>query len=146
MILGLTNRCSTSNDFETDRKERTLVELKKYFDNAASGINVEQYLLMCEQLGDEPDPDKIPPDYDSFPSYVHTGMEIFNALTDTYTGGMQPVYSGKNLSALPVLFDLYLIDDKEDRMDIFDIVRFLDNRARKQAMDEAKKAAKKASK
>lgn len=144
MTLGLTNKCSVSIDFEQDRQEATLDYLGRYFDNASKGISTEKYLEMCATYGDEPDPSKIPPDYSSFPVYVHVAMEIFNALPDTYSGGMSPMYTGKDISSLPVLFDLYLVD-KHMQMKTFEVIRFLDNRARKQAIKEAEKAAKKAS-
>jgi hypothetical protein len=132
-----------SNDFENSRQEATLEYLAKYFDNASSGITTEQYLNMCQVMGDEPDINKLPPAFESFPSYVQIALEIFNALPDTYSGGMSPVYTGKNLAALNILFELYLV--KDESMKVFDVIRFLDNRARKQAIKEAEKANKKAS-
>ena len=126
-----------SNDFETDRQEATLSYLVKYFDNSNAGVSAEQYLAMCKVMGDEPDMNKLPPEFGSFPSYVQIALEIFNALPDTYSGGMSPIYVGKNLSSLPVLFDLYLVGD--EKMQVFEVIRFLDNRARKQAIKEASK-------
>ena len=99
---------------------------------------------MCEVYGDTPDPNKMPPEYDSFPSYVHVAMEIYNALPDTYSGGMAPVYTGKNLSSLQVLFDLFRVDT-DDRLVVFEVIRFLDTKAREQSMRDAEKANKKAS-
>jgi len=138
------SRCLTSNDFETDRQEATLKYLGKYFDNAKVGMTTEKYLIMCETFGDKPDPEKIPPEYGSFPTYVHVAMEIFNALPDLYCGGMSPIYTGKAISSLPVLYDLYMVDNHM-KMKTFDVIRFLDNRARQQAVKEAEKANKKAS-
>lgn len=134
--------CLISNDFEANRQDATLEYLAKYFDNATQGVTVEQYLAMCKAMGDEPDMNKIPPDFNSFPVYVQVSLEIFNSLPDTYSGGMSPVYTGKNLSSLPILFELYLVED--EKMRIFEVIRFLDNRARKQAIKEAEKANKKA--
>lgn len=136
--------CSISNDFETDRQEATLDYLGTYFDNAQTGMDTAKYLKMCELMGDEPDMNKIPPDYSSFPAYVHVAIEIFNSLPDTFSGGMSSVYSGKNFSSLPVLYELYLVDN-EDKLKVFEVIKFLDTRARKQAIKEAEKAAKKAS-
>jgi hypothetical protein len=98
---------------------------------------------MCKAMGDEPDMNKMPPDYGDFPSYVHTAMEIFNSLPDTYSGGMSSVYAGKNISALPVLFEIFEVSN-HNKMKIFEVVSFLDNRARKQAIKAAERAAKKA--
>ena len=139
------NRCSVCTDFETDRAEATLDYLKKYLDNAKVGITADTYIMMEEQLGGEIDPDKIPPSFEDFPSYVHQGIEIFNALPDTYSGGMSSMYVGKNYSSLEVLFSLYLIEG-EDRFTVFEIIRFLDGRAREASYKEAKKSADKAKK
>ena len=135
--------CLISNDFEASRHEDTFKYLTIYFDNANTGMNTEKYLAMCLALGDEPDPNKIPPDYNSFPPYVHTGIDIFNSLPDTYSGGMSPVYAGKNFSSLTALFDIFQVDSRSERMQVFEVIRFLDTRARKQAIREAEKAAKK---
>jgi len=138
---GLTNKCSVSTDFEISRHESTLEYLGKYFDNATSGVSIERYLEMCEVMGDTPDPEKMPPDYGDFPAYVHIGIEIFNALPDMYSGGTTPIYTGKDLASLTMLFELYLVEVSM-RMKTFEIIRFLDNRARTQAIKAAEKANK----
>lgn len=141
MKHGLTNKCSVSTDFETSRQEHTLEYLAKYFDNSATGMTTSKYLQMCEMMGDTPDPRKLPPEYMDFPGYVHDSIDIFNALPDTYSGGMSTVYVGKDLSSLSVLFDLFLVA-QDYRMKVFRVIQFLDNRARKQAIKEANKARK----
>jgi hypothetical protein len=73
---------------------------------------------------------------------VHVALDIFNALPDLYSGGMSPMYTGKDLSALNVLYDLFEVN-AADRMLIFRVIQEVDARARKQAIDQAKKAAKK---
>ena len=141
MKLGLTNKCSVSTDFETNREEATLEYLGKYFDNARTGMTPQRYFEMCAAMGDVPEEHKIPPDYEDFPLYVHDGIEIFNALPDTYISGMSTVYIGKDYSAITCLFDIFKVD-VDMRMKVFKVIKFLDNRARKQAATEAKNAAK----
>lgn len=105
-------------------------------------MTTERYIRMCEEFGDEVDLDTIPPDYMDFPSYVHTAIQIFNALPDNYTSTMESVlYIGKDYSALPILFELYLVDDC-DKMLVFTVVQFLDSRARRKAVEAAKKKSK----
>jgi hypothetical protein len=145
LILGSTNRCLAYTDFETDRKEATLDYLKQFLDNAKVGVTAETYIRMEEQLGGEIDPDKIPPSFEDFPLYVHQGVEIFNALPDTYSGGMSSMYVGKNYSSLEIFFSLYLIEGA-DRLSVFEVIKFLDGRARDASYKEAKKSADKASK
>ena len=94
---------------------------------------------MCLQMGDEPEWDKCPPSFDDFPTYVHDALDIFNALPDTYSGGMEPIYSGKNIGPFTDLCTLYEVSD---RLMVFEIVQFLDNQAREQAIRAAKKKSK----
>lgn len=94
---------------------------------------------ICERMGDEPDPDKIPPDYSDLPLFVQEAMEIYSKLPDTYTGGNVSTYAGKNVSALPFLLDTYLITNASDRMHITDIILHLDRVNVKNSVEKAKK-------
>ena len=42
-----------------------------------------QYLDMCEQMGEDPDWEKCPPDAEDFPDIVITAINIFNSLIIT---------------------------------------------------------------
>ena len=97
------------------------------------GMTREKYFQMCEQLGDEPDQEKIPLELEDFPDYVNIGMEIFNVLPDTYTSlGMEGVmYTGKDLSSLSFLArEIFEVEDREELKSVFSIVAYLDTRAR----------------
>lgn len=104
-------------------------------------MTADKYIDMEERIGAEIDPNKIPPSLEDFPYYVITGMEIFNSLPDTYTGGMNSIYAGKDYSALSAMWDLYLVDEQCDRMKVFEILNLLDSRCKDQAFKAAKKAA-----
>jgi hypothetical protein len=102
----------------------------------------ERYILMCEEFGDEIDWAVMPPDFMDFPGYVHSAIRIFNALPDNYTGTMETVlYVGKDYGALSTLFELYQVAD-EDRLLVFDVVQFLDSRARRKAVEAVNKKSK----
>lgn len=90
-------------------------------------------------MGDEPDPDKIPPDYSDLPLFVQNALEIYSKLPDTYTGGNVSTYAGKNISALPFLLDTYLITDYWGRMEITDAILHLDRINVKNSVEKAKK-------
>jgi len=139
------SRSLVFTDFESDRSDATLDYLKSYLDNAKVGITPETYLRMEEQMGREPDYSNMPPDYDDFPTYVHLAIEIFNSLPDLYSGGMSSIYVGKNYSSLDVIYSMYLVEVGE-KMEIFNVLKFLDSRAKTSAMKEAQKAAKGAKK
>lgn len=96
---------------------------------AASKIDKEKYFFICEQMGHTPDPTKIPLDLGDFPEIVHIGMAIFNSLRDHYIPAEIPVYTGKDLTALPVLFDIYEITSTVDKEFILRIINILDREA-----------------
>lgn len=139
------SRSLVCTDFETDRSEATLEYLKRYLDNARAGITQESYIRMEEAFGNVVDLSKMPPCYEDFPDYVHIGLEIFNSLTDTFTGGMTSIYSGKNYSSLEVFMNIYDVE-KADRLKVLEVIKYLDSRARETALKDAKKAASKAKK
>lgn len=107
-------------------------------------MTTDRYFEMCQVFGDEPDPSKIPPDIYDFPDYVHIGLEIFNLLSDNFTSiGMgQPLFIGKDLTALETLFGVYAVD-KEERRYVIDVVELANERAKARAIRDAKKNSKK---
>jgi hypothetical protein len=108
-------------------------------------MSKDKYLHMCELMGDEPDLDKIPPDFYDFPWYIRYAFDIFNYLPDKYMGGgmSAPIYAGKDITALPVLFEAYQVDNPVDKLKIIKSINILDARARSKAIKEANKASKK---
>jgi hypothetical protein len=99
---------------------------------------------MCRLYNDAVDWNKCPPDIEDFPDYVHDALTLFNCLPDTYISTMDsPIYSGKDITALPVLFNVYSIRDCHyHRLLVFETIQFLDGRAREQALSERKKKGK----
>ena len=73
---------------------------------------MDKYLALCEQLGEEPDPEKMPPAMDLYPYEVQMAFFIYSLLQDTWDG-MNGMYMGKNLAGLSVLLDIYEIEDKK---------------------------------
>ena len=65
---------------------------------------------MCEQLGQEPDPAKMPVSLDSFPEEVQWAFVLFNHLPDRWEG-MSGSYLGKDWSPIQFFVDLYEIED-----------------------------------
>ncbi len=96
-------------------------------------------------MGEDPDPSKMPPEIEDFPTVVHQAFEVYNSLSDTYiNNSISVVFVGKEYSSFNIISDLILVPE-EDRLEVFRIVQFLDGRARKEALKEAERAAKKAS-
>lgn len=66
---------------------------------------------MCEQLGQEPDPKKIPPEIDDFPLDVQKAILIFNKLGDRIVPDIG--YLGKDYTSLPIHMRINNIDSEE---------------------------------
>lgn len=83
----------------------------KYLTNTKSGMTYEKYLNICDQLGEEPDINKIPPSLDDFPESMQKAIIIYNMLGDRIQADIG--YLGKDYSSLDVLIDIHNIDNKE---------------------------------
>lgn len=96
------------------------------------------------QLGEKPDPNRMPIDFSDFPPLVRDAIEIFNRLGDRYTStDLGPLYIGKDLSTLPLYYDTYLIQDADDKKLLLEIIQHLDSKQVKQAVSKWKQEAKK---
>jgi hypothetical protein len=104
-----------------------------------------QYLLMMEQLGNEPIPEEIPLEYGDFPILVQESMQIFSILPDVWDG-MSGTYMGKNYSILPYLMDtIFEVSDKQQTMQIILIIGsiVMKNRSEEQKARDRKAKTKK---
>ena len=75
-------------------------------------LPVDTYLRLCEQLGEEPDPEKMPPDRSEFPTEVQEAFLIHDMLPDRWEG-MSGSYLGKDYSSLSCMLDIYSIENKQ---------------------------------
>lgn len=115
-------------------REEALKRLEKLYNNLDAKMTQDRYLEMCSQLGKEPNPDEMPPEIGDFPEVVQVAMVIFNTLGDRVYPDVG--YVGKDYTNLPVLVDIYGVEDLELCMDV---LSFLDSRAIKTSSDQLKK-------
>ena len=78
-------------------------------------IDYEQYIRICEQLGEEPDPQKMPLTESDFPDEVQVAFFMFNLLSDVWEG-MSGSYMGKDWSGCDLLFSTYEVEDKRNTL------------------------------
>lgn len=71
--------------------------------------------MLCEQLGEEPDPTKMPLELSDFPEEVQVAFFIFSLLPDHYEG-MSGTYMGKYWDGIEYYFKLYEISDPKTIM------------------------------
>jgi hypothetical protein len=97
-------------------------------ESAPGGVTTEQYLLLCTQLGQTPDPSKIPKSINHFPPIIQTAMRIYHKLPDLTTSlGMEgSIYAGKDYSAFLNICKIYYIHDDYDRMIVMNVCEHLE--------------------
>ena len=67
-------------------------------------------MLLCEQLGEEPDPAKMPLTSSDFPEEVQAAFFMFSLLPDYYEG-MSGTYMGKHWNGIEYFFSLYEVHE-----------------------------------
>ena len=133
--MNLLMRCvSTLNDFAQNEREELFLRLEGFFNNSDTKMTRDRYFEMCEQLGKEPIESEIPVDWDDFPEIVQNAINIYNALGDRLAAEIG--YMGKSFELLPLLIDVYGI---EDTALLIEILNWLDARAIKKSSEALKK-------
>tara|TARA_Y100000114_G_scaffold147031_1_gene158359 strand:+ start:423 stop:752 length:330 start_codon:yes stop_codon:yes gene_type:complete len=97
----------------------------------------ERYLKMCEQMGQEPKQDEIPPDMDDFPQIAINAMITFSQLGDRVYPDIG--YIGKDFTNLPYYLDMYGVESVADKELFLEILTYLDSRAIKHSQDLLKR-------
>ena len=109
------NRCSRRpRKFYWEQVEQIQGLFVRYI-NQRDSIDVEKYLKVCEQLGEEPDPQKMPLSQSEFPIEVQVAFFMFDLLSDVFEG-MSGSYMGKDWSHCSQLFDIWEIGDQKTTM------------------------------
>lgn len=111
---------------------------------ADSDFNVDKYLLICEQLGEEPDPAKMPLEPSDFPEEVQVAFFMFSLLPDHWEG-MSGTYMGKYWDGIDYFFKLYDIENPRTILYIMKlyenaIVSYRSEQAEKKRKAEERKA------
>lgn len=75
-------------------------------------MTLEQYYLMCEQMGWEPKPEEIPLDPSDLSYNAQQALVLLNSLPDLWDG-MSGTWLGKDYSGLTAIMDIYNMEDRE---------------------------------
>ena len=108
--------------------------LEKWQKNSDSKMTKDKYLDMKEQLGQEPNWDECPPGDEDLPDLFIDAINIFNSLGDRVFPEIG--YIGKDYTNLPILLDLYKIDNVDLTMEA---LSRLDNHAIKKSQENLKR-------
>jgi hypothetical protein len=101
-------------------------------------MTAEQYLMMCEQMGWEPNEKEIPKDPSFLPDVVQSALIVFNILPDKIEG-MSGSWMGKDFSALETIMNIYEIEDRREVLDFILIIQreYSDYYSKQQKMRES---------
>lgn len=82
----------------------------------------DQYFEICEMLGNDPNEDEIPVEYEDLHEEVQEAIQIYNMLQDNWDT-MNGIYLGKVMTGI---MDIFRIMEVEDPKSIFYIITMLD--------------------
>lgn len=115
-------------------------KLEKFFQQTEANVKLDTYLAICEQRGEEPDPNRFPVEFTDFPETVQNTINIFNMLGDRIAADIG--YLGKDYTNLPLLIKAAGIEE-DDLEFCLEILSWLDSRAIKKSMDRMERERKK---
>jgi len=119
--------------------------LERYVRESSSKIDIDKYLSICEQLGQEPDPAKMPLDSSDFPEEVQVAFFIFSLLPDNWEG-MSGTYMGKNWDGIEYFFKLYDVSNRKVILYIMKLYEGIIVSYRAEESDKKRKAEERKSK
>ena len=99
-------------------------------------MSKDQYLEMCEQMGEEPNWERCPPAWEDFPQIIVDTVNIFNSLGDRVYPDIG--YVGKDFTNLNFLFELYKINLDIEKDWIFELLLFMDKMAIEESQQQIK--------
>ena len=85
-------------------------------------------------MGQEPNPEEIPPDMEDFPEIAILALNTFSSLGDRVYPDIG--YMGKDFTTLPYYIEMYGVEDNEL---FLEILTYLDSRAVKQSQETLKR-------
>jgi hypothetical protein len=96
----------------------------------------ERYFKMCEQMGQEPIEDEIPPAIEDFPNIAVSALEVFSQLGNRIYSDVG--FTGKDYTNLPLYMQIYKVP-KEDTELFLEILTYLERYAIESSQDSLKK-------
>lgn len=79
--------------------------------------------MMMDELGEEPDPNEIPPIFDDLIYEAQEAWIIYNSLQDVWEG-MSGTFMGKNKAGL---FDLFKVHETKNIKEVLTLISIIEN-------------------
>ena len=131
--------CFRSGKFYDEQIERIIGLLEKHIKSPQ--IDVEKYLKICEELGQEPDPNRMPMDFSEMPEQVQLAFFVYSYLPDRWDG-TSGLYLGKDWSSVHEIFRVYEISDQKI---VFALCKHIERFNMEKAHEEAERKRKRES-
>lgn len=125
----------TCRTFVLSQREELWKRLERWQNCVETKTNAETYFKICEQLGQDPDPDLIPPELEDFPIEVQAAIDVYNKLGDKLVADIG--YLGKDWTAVQYFEKVYDIENKEI---FYETILRLDERQIKKSATEMRQA------
>ena len=88
-------------------------------------MSKDQYLEMCEQMGEDPDWDKCPPEWEDFPNVIIDAVNIYYSLGSKIYPEVG--FTGKDYTKFDFLLDRYKIPAHHTDF-LFEILTYMEQR------------------
>ena len=98
-------------------------------------MSADRYFEICEQLGQEPELERIPIEWNDLPVLAQSAVYTFNMLGDRIEADIG--YLGKDYTNLPLIMETFEIEDNRELF--LEILNWLDQRAIKQNAEHMKR-------
>ncbi|WBF79380.1 hypothetical protein IACHDJAJ_00174 [Aeromonas phage vB_AdhS_TS3] len=84
-------------------------------------------MLVCQELEQEPDYSKKPLEFSELSEEAQLAVEIYNQMQDTFLapGMSAPIYTGKDITSLGVLYDIFDVPDAW-KITILEMINIID--------------------
>jgi len=104
-------------------------------------MSKDKYLRVVEEMGKEPDFDKMPLDYSDLCPDAQIAVNIYNRLGNRVYGDVG--FVGKDYTNLPILIEIFQITNKDLLIDLLNVMDSVNidksQKAMKKMMDDIKK-------
>tara|TARA_A100001011_G_scaffold63481_1_gene63812 strand:+ start:224 stop:592 length:369 start_codon:yes stop_codon:yes gene_type:complete len=108
-------------------------------------MDVDKYLTICEQLGEEPDLSKMPLEISDFPEEVQEAFFVYSFLEDNWDG-MSGHYMGKVWAGVDRYLDIFQVQEKRIVLTFMKIIEALFVNQRAKEAERKRKAEERRSK
>ena len=122
--------------FVQKAKKKIKQKLEIFLKHEDIGMSKEQYLMMCEQTGEEIDWDRCPPEAEDFPESVATALNIFYSLGDRIFPDVG--FTGKDYTNLEHYLRVYHITEKVEIDWTTELLLWFEARTIKESQDRLK--------